>query len=196
MEPQFSVLICSILDRLDMATVLLRKLNTQAAGQPVEILCYTDNKAKPLPAKRNLLLAQAAGKFIAHLDDDDDVADDYIASVVAAALAQPDADVISFDQISNLEAKQPYETPFRVRTGLGHPNEDAHVVDNKRADIRRKPWHWCAWSARLAKTAVFESGYDEDWRWIKQMLPEAKIEHHIDRVLHYYRWSPKVTTFS
>ena len=196
MEPQLSVLICSILDRVDMASALLHKLNTQAAGQPVEILCYADNRAKLLPVKRNMLLAQASGRFVAHLDDDDDIAPDYVSAIVSAALTRPDADVISFDQISKLEGQQSYETPFRVRTGLHHQNQDAYVANNRRADIMRKPWHWCAWSARLAKAAVFEVAVDEDWRWIQQMLPEARVEQHIDKVLHYYRWSPSITTFA
>ena len=65
---------------------------------------------------------------------------------------------------------------------------------DRRVDITRKPWHWCVWRAELAKTASFPDGtIDEDWYWLRQLVPRVKKQHRIDKVLHYYRYNHKTS---
>jgi len=185
-EPLLTVCIPVITSRLSVAFALLKKLDAQAVNNPVEVLSIVDNKTVPLHEKRNLMITMAAGRYIANLDDDDDVSDDYVHHILAAATAE--ADVISFNQISQLG---PDAQPFHVITGMQFDNTDASGDT-----LFRKPWHWCAWRSELAKRAKFVEAWNEDGLWLGQLWPQVKKEHHIDEVLHYYRYNRATTTFT
>ncbi len=196
-----SVLIPSLTERLSVAGALLSKLHAQAAALPqdvqAEVICITDNRKLPLSLKRNTMMRLATGSFIVHLDDDDDVADDFLSEVCTAVLAHPTVDVICYNQLAYLND----DPPFRVSTSLSFDNEEIAKVSKEHTDgavwkdIKRKPWHWCAWASRLTSTE-FDEGYGEDWRWLLDVLPKAATEHRIDKVLHTYRWSKVATTFN
>lgn len=164
---------------------LYANLAEQAAEFPaVEILTLFDNRRRSTGLKRQALLDLAKGEYITCLDDDDNVASDYIVTVLEA-LREQTPDVLSF----NSEATLDNGNPFIVRTGLDLPNEQCRQVDGRWVDITRKPWHWCVWSAVHAKQATFPDGYiDDDWFWLRQLMWRVKKEHHIDRTLHYYRY--------
>jgi glycosyltransferase involved in cell wall biosynthesis len=187
-----TLLIPCVLDRL--GSPLLVALQQQAAklppGREVEILALYDNRQRSIGLKRQMLLDAAQGQFIACLDDDDGVAPDYFEQLTKAIVDNPEVDVIVFDEIATLNG----ENPFRVRCGLEYENEQAATIDGVWQNIHRKPWHWCAWNARLAKNARFPDGYvDEDWYWLKQMLPLAKTQHRIDRALHLYVYNSQTS---
>ena len=190
-----SVLIPSITERLGVAGELLAKLHAQSSALPdvaqAEIICVTDNRKIPLRIKRNTMLRLASGIFVIHLDDDDDVSEDFLPEVCAAAVHHPTADVICYDQMASLDG----ENPFRVSTSLDFENEEARKDGEDWVDIRRKPWHWCAWNRKITKTG-FKSAPNEDWLWIKKCLRLAKTEHRIPKTLHFYRWSSTGTTFT
>jgi len=81
-----------------------------------------------------------------------------------------------------------------VRCGIEYENEDSKMEGNRRLDIHRKPWHWCVFRAALARTAKFPDAYiDDDWYWLRQLMPKIKTQHRIDKVLHYYTYNAKTS---
>jgi cellulose synthase/poly-beta-1,6-N-acetylglucosamine synthase-like glycosyltransferase len=65
-------------------------LNAQSTGKPVEILVNGDNGNISVGTKRNLLLYSAKGDYVAYVDDDDMVSEDYIDSILKAVESKPD----------------------------------------------------------------------------------------------------------
>jgi len=142
----------------------------------------------------------ARGSHIAFLDDDDDVADDYILKIAAAIEKNPSADVISFNQICYLAGKE-----ARVFAKMGNP-QDPVTPDPKDPtrykDTLRLPWHWCVWKTSLAMSEVFRSKYafgttgqsEEDIDWLNRLYPKVKQSVYLeDDWLHIYKWSPETT---
>lgn len=184
---KLSILIPSVFER--DARPLLDKLNKQIGTREVELLVLTDNRKRSLGLKRMILMGAAQGDYLTHIDDDDSVSDDYVDSVLDAidAQAADPPDVIVFNSESRLLGYGFGENPFVVRTGIEYENEESRMEGDRRVDITRKPWHWCVWRSALAKTADFPDGYiDEDWYWLRQLMPKIKKQHRIDKVLHYY----------
>lgn len=192
---KLSILIPAVFDRNSAA--LLHKLQEQIGDKPVELLVLTDNRRRSTGLKRQALLNMAAGRYLTYLDDDDDVAPDYLLEVFDAIRDQPEiepADVIVFNSEARLLGYGFGENPFIVRTGIEYENEDCKSESDRRLDITRKPWHWCIWRAELAKTAHFPDGYiDDDWFWLRQLMPQVKRQHRIDRVLHYYCYNAETS---
>lgn len=182
-----SVMILSIPSRLEKYLIpLMNKLETQAKNYPeVEILCLVDNKSMTIGEKRQALLNSARGKWVGFMDDDDDISDEYIGSLVSAMKTKP-ADVITFDQHCIVN-----ENEFTVNFSMSNPNEK-YVYGMKH--VRRPPFHICYWRNEIAKQSKFEeSSYGEDYAWCLKMYPLVKNETHIDKHLHLYRYSDAIS---
>jgi glycosyltransferase involved in cell wall biosynthesis len=67
----------------------LTELERQTAGLPVEILTFYDNQQRSVGEKRNTLLREAKGKYIVYLDDDDEIAPDFIAEIMEVIYNEP-----------------------------------------------------------------------------------------------------------
>jgi len=183
-----SILIPSVFER--DPSELFNKLLAQIGDEPVELLVLTDNRQRSTGLKRQALLSMSKGRFITHMDDDDMVSDDYIGEILKAIRENPNADVIVFNEESTLNG----ENPFVVRPGIEYDNEGVHKEDGVWVDIKRKPWHWCVWHRGLAVQASFPDGYiDDDWYWVRELLPKVKLQHRIDKVLRYYRQNSKTS---
>ena len=185
-EVQFSVLILTIPSRVEKYwTPLCQHLDKQIAdtGAKVEVLTLADNKAMTIGEKRQSLLDISRGKWVGFLDDDDWVSDDYIASLSQAMNDKP-ADVITFEQDCTVNSDK-----FKVDFRVGNPHEP-YVPNSGVSLIRRPPYHMCFWRNKIAKNVRFRpSSYGEDLDWISRMLPYVTSETHLDKVLHYYRYS-------
>ena len=188
-----TVMIPAVLERL--GSRLLEDLQQQAAILPpgrheVEILALYDNRKRSTGLKRQVLLDAAQGQFVTCLDDDDGVAPNYLHLVTTAIVEHPEVDVIVFNSVSKLD----HGNPFRVIPGIEFENEQCHKDGDFWADIHRKPWHWCVWNARLAKAAKFPDGYiDDDWFWLRQMMPHTTKQHRIHAELHFYQHNSKTS---
>jgi hypothetical protein len=187
MLPELSILISGLIERIDRALPLYYKLLGQTRGLSAEVLILMDNRlAMPLKAKRNQLLAASRGRFIACVDDDDDVSDDYAISILDAIAAHPETDIICFQQSSSLGDGLP---PFIVSTSLAFENEQCSKDDAGHwLNINRKPWHWCAWRGDLARQTAFIGSPLEDWLWVQAVLKRCSTETIIPKVLHFYRF--------
>ena len=193
-----SIMIISIPSRIDSLKKLIQKLENQISEvepHSVEILCLIDNKSKHIAEKRNDVLNASNGKFICCLDDDDDISDDYISSLISAIKTNLDADVITFNQHCMIN-----DEPMKVSFGMNNPVESLRRSPNgKLMDILRPPFHMCLWNTNIAKTEQFKSVYSsdgqscEDYDWVLRLYPKVKKEFKIDKELHYYIYNSKTT---
>ena len=198
---KFSILVLSIPSRFDIFKPLVEKLLKQTGDmEDVEILSLMDNKSLHIYEKRNELVRIARGSHIAFLDDDDDVSNDYIKKIVEAIGDNPQADVISFNQMCYLDGKE-----ARVFAAMGNPQDPVQLDPSnpsKYKDTLRLPWHWCVWKKSLAITEPFRGAYsygesgqsEEDIDWLNRLYPKVKKDVYLkDEWLHIYRWSPQTT---
>jgi glycosyltransferase involved in cell wall biosynthesis len=197
---KFSVLMLSIPSRLDKYRVLQDKLLDQIGDrEDVEVICVIDNKSLHIWEKRNELLRMARGTHIAWLDDDDDVADNYIERLTETIEANPNADVISFNQDCYLDGIH-----ARVFLKMGNPHEAVVPVSDGYSqgfkDTRRPPYHFNVWKRTLAQSEPFRSMYHpttgqscEDIEWLSRLYPKVEESVSLDDFLHIYQWSSKET---
>jgi glycosyltransferase involved in cell wall biosynthesis len=170
-------------DQTNKLAILNDKIAEQIGTLPVEHLILCDNRARSIGAKRQALVDIARGEYIAFVDDDDDISDDYVSSLLAAI--ETGADCITFRQravYNGLES----EVHFGVKN-QDHPFNPGGIT-------LRAPWHVCAWKRDVVAGCLFgESSYGEDLVWCQQARKRIKNGYHIDRVLHTYIHDAKTT---
>lgn len=185
MKPILSILIPSVPSRLaNQGAALLSKISAQAEHCPVEVLLLADNKRRTVGLKRQALLLSARGTYVAFCDDDDDVADNYIAALIEGA--GRGMDVVTFRQRAIINGAE----------GMIHFSAQHKLDEPWRAGglARRRPWHVCAWRRDLALRGLFtDKSYGEDADWVNQVAPLARCETHINHILHTYRHSQNST---
>jgi len=187
-----SILTASIPERSGQRAILTEQLAQQIGDLPVEHLSFIDNRKRSIGGKRDALLRIARGTFIAFVDDDDTVAPDYVASLVAAikiaiktTMENKQVDVISFEQFARVDDAQA-KIVFRLRQ-----QNQPFVPDT---EVQRAAWHVCAWRRSVAILSHFpESNYGEDWAFAEPLNRIARASIHLDKVLHYYRFNSATT---
>jgi translation elongation factor P/translation initiation factor 5A len=187
----FSILILGIPERMDKLKYLIEKLQNQIekykVKSEVEILVIIDNKTRSVGNKRQSILNMSEGRFVAYIDDDDDISDDYIGEIVNAIQTNMDVDVISFNQETRIND----DVPTIVHFGLQYENTEYY----QGIPVYRKPFHMCVWNSKIAKETEFNDiSLTEDWCWVESLCKLAKTEHHIDKILHYYLFNSNQTT--
>jgi glycosyltransferase involved in cell wall biosynthesis len=197
---KLSILILSIPSRLHFLKPLMEKLEDQIGDrQDVEIISLMDNKSFGISEKRNELMKLARGSHLTWIDDDDDVADNYISKLTEAIYCNPQVDVISFNQLCYLEGIE-----AKVFSKMGNPHEDVTIDPSNPSrykDTLRPPYHWCVWKTSLAKLENFRSnvliqGSDvgEDIDWLSRLYPRVKQDVYLENdVLHIYRYSKNIS---
>lgn len=131
--------------------------------------------------RRDALVKRCFSKYMQFLDDDEDIAPNYVETLLR--LCQDDADVITFRSFAKNDF---YWSIIDMR--LGNENEEA-TPDRI---VKRNAWHICPVKSEYAKLYDFEdSNYGEDWQWFEKVLTHCKTESHTDAVLHIYNHSSK-----
>lgn len=193
--PLLSVLVCGIPSRLEKKfPAVMRELDWQAEGQPVEVLALVDNCSMTTGEKRNLLVKIARGRYFSFVDDDDRVAPCYVEAILGAIRSSSGhADVIVFDVwVSGyLESHDLHDR--RCRYDVDYSNEDLPEL------YKRKPNHLMVWRAEIAKSVPFpDLTSGEDVRWAERVSARygggfVLKQHRIDEVLYYYDFDPRST---
>lgn len=181
-----SILTPAVPSRREQLRVLHDELTRQIGEQQVELLAFLDNKRRSVGAKRDALLRAARGDYIAFVDDDDFVSEDYVASILEAVRTEPSPDVVTFLQRATVNGQSGI-----VEFRLGNPNEEF-----KPGEVtRRNAWHVCAWRRSLAILSSFpDSSYGEDWQFASRLCALRDLKSvHIPRVLHHYQHSSDST---
>ena len=77
LEPDLSILIPTLESRRELFAGMMAALESQVArdglADRVEILCQLDDGTMPIGTKRNRLMERARGRFLAFVDDDDEL---------------------------------------------------------------------------------------------------------------------------
>jgi hypothetical protein len=181
---RLSILIPSIPSRFKRAVNLYNKIVSMTEGMDIEVLMFTDNKKRTIGEKRDALKNISKGKYFMFVDDDDSLLS--IEKLYEAT--EKDVDVITFKQRCLNEDG----STFIVTFGLG--NEIEHNTKNGRyLDIKRPPFHVCAWNSKFRDYNFPAVNYSEDWEFIKQILPLAKTEFFIDEIIHSYNFDINIS---
>jgi glycosyltransferase involved in cell wall biosynthesis len=182
-----SILTPTIPGREKQVQALSQKLAKQIGiqyGVPiVEHLVLSDNRTRSIGAKRQALVDIARGQYIAFVDDDDDIADNYVAELLKATASS--ADVITFLQWATYNGQQ---SMVDFQLGQGDHGFAPGGITNRDA------WHVNAWRrSRVAHCQFGESNYGEDLTWCQQARRMAQTTVHIPKILHFYRHDAATT---
>lgn len=164
-----------------LLTSLDLQLRTSRWAGKVEILQELDNREMSIGAKRNRLVARATGTFIAFIDDDDEVSDDYVQQICSAIERRPDADCIGFKGVITFRGS--------------HPREFVHSLQYKDYFSRnhtyyRPPYHLNPIRREIAARYAFpDVSYSEDIDWALRIRSDGALrnEEFIEKVIYYYR---------
>lgn len=187
-----SILIPTIPERGKIFTELFNEVHKQVAYMATvhptlgEIEVLVDDSKRFLDGglsigkKRESLVHRASGKYLCFLDDDENIAGNYLETLVR--LCQKDKDVCTFRNITKLDLFW-----MVVDMGLHHDNEQANPDDR---DRKRAPWHICPVRSMFAKAVPFpDSNYGEDWIWMQEVLKSCKTEAKSMAIIHQYNHS-------
>ena len=147
-------------------------------GIQSQYLYLGDNKRRSVGQKRNDLMFLAQGDYIAFIDDDDMITEDYVTELLKAA--QGGADVVCFKVLFN---------SGRVKKEVVY-NPNFLKDKDKSKVFERLPNHIMMIKRRLALSVGFqEKNFGEDKDFSTRLKPLIRSHSDIDRVLYYYNFS-------
>lgn len=133
---------------------------------------------------RQSLLEMSKSEYLCFLDDDDDIAPNYISLIYQAIENKgldTKPDVVTFWVVAEFD-----NMTCVVDMSIHHINEQAHCSGL----VKRTAWHINPIKSSIAKQSEFPSiNYGEDYAYMEKLLPLIKTELHYDTVLHYYKHS-------
>lgn len=182
-----SILIPTLPERWPILQDLIIKLHTQiGASNKIEILTDDRDRSVSTGQKRNDLIEKSTNKYFVFLDDDDDIAGDYISQIMQASQHNPD--VITFNGWMTTDGKDSVD--FEIR--LNHPyiNDPRDGKDY----YLRFPNHLCPMKKELVKDFKFpDITMGEDYAWAKQIHDSGVLrnEYVIEKKLYHYKYLTK-----
>jgi glycosyltransferase involved in cell wall biosynthesis len=200
-------MIAAIPERFHSVQPLLYSLleaQSVARMPDVELLYFMDSRKRPVGAKRNDLLAMARGEYVSFIDDDDEVASDYVRrihdTIVSARKSDPRADVICFPQRATLK---PHGVTHECTYSLAHwrdrkPEERrqlAHGSDANTLLWSGPPAHTMAWRREtIGDTRFPNKTFGEDVDWVNAVCAKATTEIVLTGApLYFYKFDEERT---
>lgn len=188
-----SLLIPTLPERLDQFTSLYNELMNQRHAVnilhpslgDVEILFNSEPKflsgGPSIGKKREDLVRRASGKYLNFIDDDEEIAPNYIESLLRLCLQ--DQDICTFRAMAKL---QNFWALIDMR--LIYKVNDQISPDYT---VRRPPWHICPVKSVYAKMFEFKDiNNAEDFEWMERVLSCCTTEAHTDQILFQYNHGP------
>lgn len=204
----WSILIAGIPERFHMVQPLLYALlETQAVARrpDVELLYLLDNRRRSVGAKRNDLMAAALGEYVSFIDDDDEVAPDYVErlyrTMVAARRQEPLPDVICFRQRATLApAGVVHDCTYSLAHWRTRPPEArrqlAMTPEPNVLAWSGPPAHTMVWRRDMVRDIPFpHSNFGEDVSWVDTACTRATSEIVLDGApLYHYKFNEATTS--
>lgn len=183
-----NILISSIPERSKRLNLLVAKLQEQIDycnkyhKDLGDVHLIVDNSKRFLDGglsigeKRDSLLNRSFSKYICFLDDDDNVAPNYVETLLR--LCNEGKDVCTFKSLFMCDG---YWTIIDM--GLNNDNQQA----TPDSEVKRNVWHVCPIKRDIAINHSFSAlNHNEDWTWMENVLKDIKTEAKSNRILHNY----------
>lgn len=161
------------------ASVLSSIAASNVKGDNIELIEIFDDDHKGVAWARNEGLHRASGDYIAWVDSDDEVREDWLPSILFGLAGKPD--VLSFNVLVEWVGAN------RSSYKIGGPAYAADVMAERQNGqlwnkvIRRE----------LFSGLSFRGATHEDYCLLCELLPKARTFNYIDKVLYVYRRSVK-----
>lgn len=181
---KLSILICHMTKRIGSLNALLGRLNPQLTSE-VEVLIDADPVATT-GAKRNALLDKATGDYVVFVDDDDLVADTYVALILKAMEGYPEAIGISGWMTTNGVNQKSFQCSFENK---GWSEEGSMYL--------RPIMHICPVRRSIACQARFPNTIrSEDSDYARRLMRVLTSGAFIDEQIYFYLFQSKGKPFS
>lgn len=159
---------------------------TRAAEGRAEVEVVVVTGVSPVGKARNRALALARGEYVAWVDADDEVAEDWLPSILKALETKPD--VVDFD------ASVEWTDRARRVGVLGGRYADGPIDARRYArDVCEQNVGGQLWSKVFRRSLFagrsFVGCHLEDYRMIVSLLPDVRSVVHVARPLYVYRRS-------
>jgi glycosyltransferase involved in cell wall biosynthesis len=179
---ELSILILTLPTRIDSYANLIKMLNKQVIENnfidKVQILTLCDTKEISVGEKRNILLNKSAGRYVCFIDDDDEIAPNYLIKIISALSSN--ADVVTFcgEYVENA-IRTPFSISMVHRGNYNHPNI-----------FYRLPNHLCPVKREIALSCQFTNkNFGEDSDYADKINIYLKNEFHIQDKLYFYMYN-------
>lgn len=176
-----SILIPTLPARIDCYYRLIKTLNQQIIENNlihrVQILTLCDTKDISVGEKRNILLNKSNGRYVCFIDDDDEIAPNYLNKIISALSSN--ADVITFcgDYVEN-SIRTAFSISMVHRGNFNHPEM-----------LYRLPNHLCPVKREIALSCQFtDKNFGEDSDYAERINNHIKNEYHIQDKLYFYMY--------
>lgn len=179
-EPKISLLICHKQDRLKLLNRLMATLSIQDLNG-VELL--VDGNDGTVGEKRNRLLQKAKGKYVAFIDDDDFVSDDYIYHLMEGV--EKDVDCCSLVGEITFDGKNPKKFIHSIKYDSWFEKNNVYYRCANHLNCIKKS---------IALQIMFPEkniGEDHDYSMKLQKSGLLKTEHEINSTIYYYDYRAK-----
>lgn len=166
---------------------LQKQLDDQIGDQDIEVRKYIDGGHISIGKKRNKLLHDATGEYVAFIDSDDRISDNYIKRLLEGI--ELGVDCCSLTGIITEDGNNPLIFQHSIRYSAYKTNPDTEPVR-----YERYPNHLNCIKASIAKQFTFpEINHGEDTDWATQIFNSQllKCEYWIDEVMYFYEYRRK-----
>ena len=177
---KLSILICTIPERQDFLNRLMDILTEQDGDY--EILINASEHAT-IGAKRNALLNEAGGEYMAFIDDDDKVSENYVSLLMEGI--NKGVDCCSLTGLITFDGKNPKKFIHSIKFKSWYEDNGVYF---------RNPNHLNCLKTELARKAKFpETNHGEDRSFSDQLfkLGVLQTEHEIKQVIYFYEHRTK-----
>ena len=186
-----SILIPTVIGRERPLELLTNRIYSQIgelkAESKVEVIVICDNKEISIGAKRNQLYAAASGEYSVQIDDDDDVAGNYVFNVLKAA--RRPVDCIGYQEYVTGMGR-PSRSDFSLRYKEWKEASGKDLICGMFRHVRT-PFHKTPIRTEIAKSVSFaDMRFMEDHDWSKRVYPLLKTENYINDLMYFYKYTP------
>lgn len=184
---RLTICIPTIVGREAQCETLLSKINKQIesidASSDIQVLVDKDNKEVSIGVKRQRMYDNALGLYTVQIDDDDDIASNFVKAVYLATFS--DADCIGYMEECLID-KRLFYSKFSLSC------KHWHQLRNPLNGITyyRTPFHKTPIKTDICReVGVKDMRFGEDEDFSRRIFPRLKSEVFINQVMYYYYWN-------